>query len=74
MTEWMTDERRAALRAICDTRAMLLGGEPFATPRYIWWNFVASSHERIERAKDRWQRQQFPAVPGETEFIPLPQS
>jgi redox-sensitive bicupin YhaK (pirin superfamily) len=51
---------------------MLLGGEHFPTPRFIWWNFVASSEERIERAKERWERQQFPAVPGETEFIPLP--
>jgi redox-sensitive bicupin YhaK (pirin superfamily) len=60
------------LRAVCDTRAMLLGGEPFPTPRYIWWNFVASSEERIEAAKARWERREFPAVPGETEFIPLP--
>jgi redox-sensitive bicupin YhaK (pirin superfamily) len=54
------------------TRAMLLGGERFPTPRFIWWNFVASSEERIERAKERWERQEFPAVPGESEFIPLP--
>src|ERR1700685_4477897 len=60
------------LRATGDTRAMLLGGEPFSTPRHIWWNFVSSSQERIERAKERWQRRHFPAVPGETEFIPLP--
>jgi redox-sensitive bicupin YhaK (pirin superfamily) len=51
---------------------VLLGGERFPTPRFIWWNFVASSQERIERAKERWARGQFPAVPGETEFIPLP--
>jgi redox-sensitive bicupin YhaK (pirin superfamily) len=63
---------KSVLRAKGDTRAMLLGGEPFTTPRHIWWNFVASSQERIERAKERWQRRQFPAVPGETEFIPLP--
>jgi redox-sensitive bicupin YhaK (pirin superfamily) len=62
----------ATLRAIGDSRAMLLGGEPFPTPRFIWWNFVASSEERIERAKERWEQQQFPAVPGESEFIPLP--
>ncbi|HEY1314803.1 MAG TPA: pirin family protein [Steroidobacteraceae bacterium] len=61
-----------ALRAPGAGRAMLLGGEKFPTPRYIWWNFVASSQERIERAKERWERQEFPAVPGETEFIPLP--
>jgi redox-sensitive bicupin YhaK (pirin superfamily) len=60
------------LRALGRTRAMLLGGEPLPTARFIWWNFVASSEERIERAKERWERQQFPAVPGETEFIPLP--
>jgi len=62
----------STLRALGDARVMLLGGEAFPTPRYIWWNFVASSQERIEHAKERWQRQQFPAVPGETEFIPLP--
>jgi redox-sensitive bicupin YhaK (pirin superfamily) len=61
------------LRALKDTRALLLGGAGFTTPRFIWWNFVASSNERIERAKERWASRQFPAVPGETEFIPLPQ-
>jgi redox-sensitive bicupin YhaK (pirin superfamily) len=61
-----------ALRALSDTRTMLLGGQPFPTARHIWWNFVASSQERIERAKERWERREFPAVPGETEFIPLP--
>lgn len=60
------------LHALSPTRAMLLGGEPFPTRRYIWWNFVASSTERIECAKERWARQDFPAVPGESEFIPLP--
>jgi redox-sensitive bicupin YhaK (pirin superfamily) len=60
------------LRALGDTRAMLLGGEHFPTARHIWWNFVASTQERIERAKERWEKQQFPAVPGESEFIPLP--
>jgi len=53
-------------------RAMLLGGERFPTQRHIWWNFVASSHERIEKAKERWRRGGFAPVPGETEFIPLP--
>jgi redox-sensitive bicupin YhaK (pirin superfamily) len=62
----------AALRAIGDSRIMLLGGDRFPTPRHIWWNFVASSKERIDAAKERWRQGQFPAVPGETEFIPLP--
>jgi hypothetical protein len=63
---------QAVLEAIADTRAMLLGGERFSSPRYIWWNFVASSRERIEAAKTRWAQREFAAVPGETEFIPLP--
>jgi redox-sensitive bicupin YhaK (pirin superfamily) len=53
-------------------RAMLLGGEPMDGPRYLTWNFVASSAERIEQAKDDWRAGRFAAVPGETEFIPLP--
>jgi redox-sensitive bicupin YhaK (pirin superfamily) len=60
------------LRAVGETRAMLLGGKRFPTPRYIWWNFVASSQERIAQAKDRWAKRQFARVPGESEFIPLP--
>jgi redox-sensitive bicupin YhaK (pirin superfamily) len=69
----MLDEARtASLRAIGDSTVMLLGGERFPTPRYIWWNFVASTRERIEAAKLRWAAGQFAAVPAETEFIPLP--
>jgi redox-sensitive bicupin YhaK (pirin superfamily) len=63
---------KVTLHALGPVRAMLLGGEHFPTPRFIWWNFVASSEERIERAKERWERQQFPPVPGENEYIPLP--
>jgi redox-sensitive bicupin YhaK (pirin superfamily) len=58
--------------AVSAARMLLLGGEPFAMPRFIEWNFVASSRDRIERAKARWRAREFPAVPGETEFIPLP--
>lgn len=53
-------------------RAMLLGGEPMDGPRYLAWNFVASSAERLEQAKDDWRAGRFAQVPGETEFIPLP--
>jgi redox-sensitive bicupin YhaK (pirin superfamily) len=53
-------------------RVMLLGGEPMDGPRYLAWNFVSSSLDRIEQAKSDWKAQAFPAVPGETEFIPLP--
>ena len=53
-------------------KALLLGGEPLDAHRHIWWNFVSSSKERIEQAKDDWREGKFGQVPGETEFIPLP--
>jgi redox-sensitive bicupin YhaK (pirin superfamily) len=63
------DERIAAAT---DSRLMLLGGEPVG-PRFLWWNFVSSSKARIDQAADDWQAGRFAAVPGETEFIPLPE-
>lgn len=53
-------------------RVMLLGGEPMDGPRYLTWNFVSSSEDRIEQAKEDWRARRFADVPGETEFIPLP--
>ncbi len=53
-------------------RVMLLGGEPMDGPRYLAWNFVSSSADRIEQAKEDWRNQNFPKVPQETEFIALP--
>ena len=53
-------------------RIMVFGGAPVDGDRHISWNFVASSQELIEDARTRWRNQQFPKVPGETEFIPLP--
>jgi redox-sensitive bicupin YhaK (pirin superfamily) len=66
------ESAETALRATGATRVMLLGGERFPTARHLFWNFVASSRERIERAKERWEKREFSAVPDETEFIPLP--
>jgi redox-sensitive bicupin YhaK (pirin superfamily) len=51
---------------------MLFGGAPLDGPRFVWWNFVASSRERIEQAKADWREGRTGQVPGETEFIPLP--
>ncbi len=51
---------------------IVLGGEPFKSPRHIWWNLVSSSREKIEAAKLAWKEGRFPMVPGETESIPLP--
>ena len=61
-----------ALRASANARFLLVGGEPLDGPRYLWWNFVSSSKDRIEAAKADWQASRFPAVPGDAEFIPLP--
>jgi redox-sensitive bicupin YhaK (pirin superfamily) len=60
------------VRAEEASRVLLFGGEPLEGPRHIWWNFVSSSKERIEQAKADWRAQRFGAIPGETEFIPLP--
>jgi redox-sensitive bicupin YhaK (pirin superfamily) len=54
-------------------RVLLLGGAAADGPRHIWWNFVSSSGERMEQARRDWREGRFPAVPGETEFIPLPE-
>ncbi|MES2742623.1 MAG: pirin family protein [Pseudomonadota bacterium] len=54
-----------------NARFVVIGGEPIGH-RFIFWNFVSSSKERIARAADDWSAQRFDRVPGETEFIPLP--
>jgi redox-sensitive bicupin YhaK (pirin superfamily) len=55
------------------SRVMLVGGAKLAGERHVWWNFVSSSKERIERAKEDWQNRRFPSIPGDdVEFIPLP--
>ncbi|HEY4249564.1 MAG TPA: pirin family protein [Roseomonas sp.] len=55
-------------------RLLLLGGAAMDGPRYMFWNFVSSSHERIQQAKDDWKAGRFGLVPGdEKEFIPLPE-
>ncbi|MBZ4420182.1 pirin family protein [Myxococcus sp. RHSTA-1-4] len=61
------------IRASTAARMMLLGGEPMDGPRYIFWNFVSSSKERLEEAKADWRAGRFARVPQETEFIPLPE-
>jgi redox-sensitive bicupin YhaK (pirin superfamily) len=69
----LAGDEAVALEAVEATRAMLLGGAPLDGDRTLWWNFVSSSPDRIERAKADWRAGRFGAVPGETEFIPLPE-
>ena len=70
----LTPGADVVISATQPARLMLAGGAPLDGPRHIWWNFVSSSSERLERAKRDWQEGRFAKVPGETEFIPLPQS
>lgn len=63
--------RGLALRAREDSRVMVIGGANIG-PRHIEWNFVSDSRERIERAKQEWREGGFARVPGDDEFIPLP--
>lgn len=61
------------LRATEPSRVALLGGAALPGERHLWWNLVSSSRERIEQAKADWQAGRFPGVPGDPEFIPLPE-
>ncbi|KQB99743.1 pirin family protein [Pedobacter sp. Hv1] len=56
-----------------NTTIYIFGGEAFPEERFIYWNFVATSKELIEAAKEKWLAQEFAPVPGETEFVPLPE-
>lgn len=52
----------------------IFGGEPFPEERFIYWNFVSSDKEVIEKAKEDWKAQRFPKIEGEVGFVPLPGS
>ncbi|HEX8532980.1 MAG TPA: pirin family protein [Allosphingosinicella sp.] len=63
----------AALRSERGAHVMLCGGAPMDGPRHVWWNFVSSSRDRINQAKDDWRNERFPTVPDDSEErIPLP--
>lgn len=62
-----------SIRALSDARMMLLGGAPLDGRRFVWWNLVSSRKDRIEQAKRDWREGRFSSVPGDAEFIPLPE-
>ena len=65
---------RVVVHAQTAASVMLIGGAPLDGDRHVWWNFVSSSRERIERAKTEWRERRFAVVPGdEAEFVPLPE-
>lgn len=61
-----------SLVARSDTRIMIIGGEPLPEERFIFWNFVATTKEKLHQASARWEAGEFALVPGESERIPLP--
>jgi redox-sensitive bicupin YhaK (pirin superfamily) len=63
---------RITVRVASPARIAVVGGAAMDGPRHIWWNFVSSRKERIDQAKADWKAGRFEAVPGESEFIPLP--
>ena len=79
MMVFRTGDKLSVKAGPSGARLMLLGGATLGGPRHIWWNFVASSKERIEAAKEAWragdwQHGRFQLPPGDDqEFIPLPQ-
>ncbi len=54
------------------THLLLFGGEPFEEERHIYWNFVATSKEKIEEAREKWEKKMFPKVSGDNTYVPLP--
>jgi len=71
----LPEDRASTLRAVGDgpVRLVVIGGAALDGPRFMAWNFVSSSRERILQAGEDWQAQRIGQVPGETEFIPLPE-
>jgi redox-sensitive bicupin YhaK (pirin superfamily) len=62
----------ARVRTAAGVQFVVIGGAPLDGHRFIFWNFVSSSKERLAQAADDWEQQRYAMVPGETEFIPLP--
>ncbi|MCI4590685.1 pirin family protein [Sphingobium sp. BYY-5] len=64
----------ATLMSVDGGRVVLCGGEAFTSPRHVWWNFVASTQDRLMQAREDWDAMRFPLIPGDDqEFIPIPQ-
>jgi redox-sensitive bicupin YhaK (pirin superfamily) len=69
----LAEDATVRLEATTGARVMVFGGAGMDGDRKIWWNFVASSRALIDAASERWREQRFPPIPGETDFIPLPE-
>jgi redox-sensitive bicupin YhaK (pirin superfamily) len=68
------DQSNCKFQLLENTTIYIFGGEPFAQERYIDWNFVSHSKERLAKAREDWKAQLFDKIPGETEFVPYPET
>lgn len=66
------DSKLCSFELAAHSKVYIFGGAPFPEERFIYWNFVSSSKQRLEEARQAWIDQTFPRVPGETDFVPLP--
>jgi len=69
----LAENTSANIAANTSSKLMILGGATIAGDRILWWNFVSSSRDRLDQAKKDWLAGEFDDVPGESEFIPLPE-
>ncbi|MGR3810955.1 pirin family protein [Jiulongibacter sp. NS-SX5] len=65
-------ENICKLKIAANSHLLLFGGKPFPEKRYIDWNFVSSSKEKIEEVVEKWQNKAFPKVPGDDTYVPYP--
>lgn len=65
-------EDECCAELLADTRLLIFGGQAFPEERLLYWNFVSSRQERLEQAKADWAAKEFPKVPGDNTYIPLP--
>lgn len=61
-----------SFKLLAKSHVIVLGGEPYPEERNIYWNFVSSSKETIEEAKEKWKNHEFPNIPNESGYVPLP--
>ncbi|MFT6881192.1 MAG: redox-sensitive bicupin YhaK (pirin superfamily), partial [Arcticibacterium sp.] len=54
------------------SKVLLFGGDPLPEERYLLWNFVSHSKDRLKKAKEAWKNKKFPRVPNDNTYIPLP--
>lgn len=67
-------EDACSMTLMPNTHVILFGGQPFPEERYIYWNFVSSSNEKLEVAKERWRKKEFPKVPEDDSYVVMPET